>query len=118
MQQIHQFLVLLLPLIFLPLIISVAEVSAAGGWKPIKDPHVIEMAEFAVAEYNKQGQGKGSLKFVAVVSGETQGFFMGRKYRLVLKATDGTATKEYQAIVLEKLWLSFKKLVSFDLIQS
>ncbi|KAK8664925.1 hypothetical protein V6N13_084694 [Hibiscus sabdariffa] len=115
MQQFHHFLVLLLPLIFLPSIIFVMEVSAVGGWTPIKDPHVIKMVEFAVSEYNKQR--KASLKLVTVVSGETQEAFMGKRYRLILKATDGTATRKYQAIVLEKEWFSFKKLVSFDPIQ-
>ncbi|KAK8664924.1 hypothetical protein V6N13_084693 [Hibiscus sabdariffa] len=115
MQQFHHFLVLLLPFIFLPLMISVTEVSAVGEWTPIKNPHVIEMAKFAVGEYNKQRN--ASLKLVTVVSGETQEAFIGKRYRLILKATDGIATREYQAIVLEKEWFSFKKLVSFDPIQ-
>ncbi|KAK8478710.1 hypothetical protein V6N13_096962 [Hibiscus sabdariffa] len=113
MQQFHQFLVLLFPLIFLPSVISVTEVSAVGGWTPIKDindPHVVEIAKFAVDEYNKKGN--TSLTLVTVVSGETQ-VISGTNYRLILKATDGTATKTYQAIVWEDA-LKNKKLTSFE----
>ncbi|KAK8478705.1 hypothetical protein V6N13_096968 [Hibiscus sabdariffa] len=114
MQQFHNFLVLLLPLLLLPLIISdVAEGSLAGRWEPIKDindPHVTEIAEFAVDEFNKQGN--TGLKLVAVVKGETQ-VVSGTNYRLILKATDGTTTKTYQTIVWEDA-LKNKKLTSFE----
>ncbi|KAK8501476.1 hypothetical protein V6N13_096963 [Hibiscus sabdariffa] len=112
MQQFQRFLVLLLSLIFLPLIISVTEVSAVGGWKPIKDindPHVVEIAEFAVDEYNKKGN--TGLKLVTVMRGETQ-VISGTNYLLILKTTNGTATKTYQAVVWEDA-LKNKKLFRF-----
>ncbi|GMI93266.1 hypothetical protein HRI_002995800 [Hibiscus trionum] len=84
MQQFHHFLALVLPLIFLPL--------------------------FAVDQYNKEGN--TGLKLVAVVSGETQ-VVSGTNYRLILKATDETAPKTYQAIVWENDLLN-KKLTSFE----
>ncbi|GMI93267.1 hypothetical protein HRI_002996000 [Hibiscus trionum] len=116
MQQVHHFLVLVLPLLFLSLIISDAsEYSVAGGWTPIKninDPYVTEIAKFAVDEFNKKGNTSLKLVLVAVVSGETQ-VVSGTNYRLILKATYGTATKAYRAIVWENAWLN-KKLTSFE----
>ncbi|XWS19307.1 hypothetical protein CRYUN_Cryun31cG0004300 [Craigia yunnanensis] len=117
MHQNSRFLILLLSLLFLPIIFSDARKDALlGGWTPIeniKDPHVSEIAEFAVAEYNKQS--KTSLKLLKVVKGETQ-VVSGTNYRLVLKATDGAATKAYQAVVWEKTWQNFKNLTSFNLV--
>ncbi|XVE50998.1 hypothetical protein DITRI_Ditri02bG0002200 [Diplodiscus trichospermus] len=117
MHQNSRFLILLLSLLFLPIIFSDARKDAVvGGWtqiENIKDPHVTEIAEFAVSEYNNQS--KTSLKLVKVVKGETQ-VVAGTNYRLVLKATDGSATKTYQAIVWEKPWQNFRKLTSFNLV--
>ncbi|KAK6269125.1 hypothetical protein QUC31_013285 [Theobroma cacao] len=118
MQQNQRFLTLLLSLLFLHLIFSDARKEKGpllGGWTPIeniKDPHVTEIAEFAVSEYNKQS--KSSLKLQKVVKGETQ-VVSGMNYRLVLKATDGgSATKTYQAVVWEKAWQNYKNLTSFN----
>ena len=121
MQQNSRFLILLLPLLFLPFILSDARIEKSalvGGWKPIeniKDSHVTEIAAFAVAEYNKQS--KTSLKLVEVVKGDMQ-VVAGTNYRLVLKATDGAATKVYQAIVWEKEWQHFRNLTSFNLVKA
>ena len=44
-----------------------------GAWQPIKnvtEPHVTEIGEFAVEEYNKES--KSQLTFLSVVKGETQ----------------------------------------------
>ncbi|XVF75215.1 hypothetical protein PTKIN_Ptkin13bG0169800 [Pterospermum kingtungense] len=117
MHQISRSLILSLALLLVPLILSDARKEAlVGGWTPlenINDPHVTEVAEFAVAEYNKQS--KTSLKLLKVVKGEEQ-VVAGTNYRLVLKATDGTATKTYQAVVWEKAWQKFMKLTSFNLV--
>ncbi|KAK8664923.1 hypothetical protein V6N13_084692 [Hibiscus sabdariffa] len=113
MQQFQQILVLLFPLIFFSLIISITEVSAVGEWTPIKDikdPHVVEIAKFAVDEYNKIGN--AGLKLTTVVSGETQ-VVSGTNYRLILKATNKTATKTYRTIVWEDAFKN-KKLTSFE----
>ncbi|PKA58219.1 Cysteine proteinase inhibitor 5 [Apostasia shenzhenica] len=96
--------------------VFVAGAGAAllGGWQPIKnlsDPHVQEIARFAVAEHNKKGS--GLLQLSRVVSGETQ-VVSGVKYRLVLQATGGSgAYGEYEAVVWEKAWVKFRQLLSF-----
>lgn len=118
MQQKSGFLILSLSLLFLPLIFSDARKEAPlGGWRPIKnikDPHVTEIAKFAVEEYNKQS--KGSLKLDKVVKGETQ-VVAGTNYRLVLQAKEGTADNTYQAVVWEKSWLNVRNLTSFNLVK-
>ncbi|KAL3627344.1 hypothetical protein CASFOL_028707 [Castilleja foliolosa] len=93
--------------------------ALVGGWRPIenlKDPEVVDIAKFAVAEHNKQA--KKSLSFVDVVKGETQ-VVSGTKYRLVVTARDGGAAaavepQNYSAIVWYKPWQHLKQLISFD----
>lgn len=88
------------------------DAALVGGWKPIEDPndpHVIEIGQFAVVEYNKQS--KVELKFQSVEKGETQ-VVSGTNYRLVVAAQDGTATNKYQAVVWENA-KQIKKLTSF-----
>ncbi|KAJ4835801.1 hypothetical protein Tsubulata_029235, partial [Turnera subulata] len=92
-----------------------AEAALVGGWKPIKDlkdPHVIEIAEFAVGEYGRQAHAQ--LKLDKVLKGETQ-VVSGVNYRLVLavKQEEGAGSKRYEAIVWEKPWANFKNLTSF-----
>ncbi|KAL5771684.1 hypothetical protein ACOSP7_015838 [Xanthoceras sorbifolium] len=108
--------------LFLALVAIVLPLFAAGasrgplvgGWSPIKDlsdPHVKEIAEFAVAEYNKKS--KAALELQSVVSGETQ-VVAGINYRLVVAAKDGSASaNRYQAVVWEKAWEHSKNLTSF-----
>ncbi|KAL4368321.1 hypothetical protein GQ457_05G031130 [Hibiscus cannabinus] len=119
MLQKQRFLFFLLSLVFLPLVFSEArKLSLAGGWTPIaniSDPHVKEVAEFAVAEYNKLS--KASLKVEKVVKGETQ-VVSGMNYRLLFDANDGTTDKMYEAVVWEKAWENFKSLVSFNLVKA
>ena len=84
-----------------------------GGWQPIKnvtEPHVTEIGEFAVEEYNKES--KSQLKFLSVVKGETQ-VVAGTNYRLIVATKDGGLTKNYQAVVWEKTWEHFRNLTSF-----
>ncbi|KAB2026017.1 hypothetical protein ERO13_D06G160700v2 [Gossypium hirsutum] len=117
MQQNSCFLILSLSILLLSLTFSDARKDAlAGGWTPIKDikdPHVMEIAKFAVDEYNKQS--KVSLKLDEVVKGETQ-VVSGINYKLVLKAKDGSAVNTYEAVVWEKAWLHFRNLTSFTLV--
>jgi cystatin-C len=106
--------------IFVLLFLSVSVISDAvkkdalvGGWTPIKDtkdPHVAEIAQFAVTEYGKQSGVK--LILVKVVKGETQ-VVSGTNYHLVLAAKDKSVTKSYEARVWEKPWLHFRNLTSF-----
>lgn len=82
---------------------------ATGGWEPIEninDPHVKEIAEFAVSEYNKKSNKK--LVFQSVVKGETQ-VVTGQNYRLVIAVKDD----KYEAVVWERVWLHSKILTSF-----
>ncbi|KAE8708932.1 Cysteine proteinase inhibitor 1 [Hibiscus syriacus] len=113
-----RFLIFFLSLVFLPLLFSDArKANLPGGWSPIEDitdPHVTEIAKFAVSEYNKHS--KTSLELEKVVKGESQ-VVSGMNYRLVLKAKDGTAVKTYQAVVWEKEWQNFKSLTSFNLVK-
>ncbi|KAK8501984.1 hypothetical protein V6N13_023243 [Hibiscus sabdariffa] len=113
MQQFQHFLVLLLPLFFHLITSDALKASKHGGWSPIRhihDPYVTQLAEFAVNEYNRQS--KTSLKLVAVESGDTQ-VASGTTYRLLLKATGGTLTRYYRAVVWEKASQGFRKLFLF-----
>ncbi|XP_030456889.2 cysteine proteinase inhibitor 1-like [Syzygium oleosum] len=106
-------LLLLLLLAVLPL-----SALAAGEWNPIKDvhdPHVKEIGEFAVAEFNKEPQHGADLQFQDVIKGETQ-VVSGMNYRLILAAKDlaGATVKNYEAWVWEKPRLHFKQLMSFN----
>ncbi|KAJ0240571.1 Cysteine proteinase inhibitor 5 [Hirschfeldia incana] len=109
---------LLLPLVLLPLYASAS--ARLGGWRPlsdVNDPHVVEIGEFSVSEYNKQS--KSGLKFVSVVSGESQ-VVSGTNYRLIVAVNGGVeianadgASKNYEAIVWEQPWLKSRNLTSF-----
>jgi len=97
------------------MLVSYAARSEAvpGGWEPIKDvkeKHVVEIAEYAVSEYDKRSGAK--LKLVNVVKGATQ-VVAGTNYRLVLKTKGGSAATNYEAVVWEKTWLHFRNLTSF-----
>ncbi|WOK92404.1 multicystatin-like [Canna indica] len=86
----------------------------AGGWTPvsdINDPHIHEVAEFAVSEQNKKQ--KSQLSLTQIVSGKTQ-VVAGINYRLVLVATDEHGKSGmYVATVWEKSWENFMQLTSF-----
>ncbi|KAK7410953.1 hypothetical protein VNO78_02207 [Psophocarpus tetragonolobus] len=88
--------------------------ALVGGWSPIKDvndPDIAEIANYAVTEYDKRSGAK--LKLSSVVKGQTQ-VVAGTNYRLVLETTNGSATKNYRAVVWEKPWIHFRNLTSFD----
>ncbi|KAI5414488.1 hypothetical protein KIW84_040110 [Lathyrus oleraceus] len=85
-----------------------------GGYSPItniNDPHVIEIANFAVTQYDKRSGAK--LEFKKVIKGESQ-VVAGTNYRLTLSAGEGSVSKIYEAVVYEKLWLHFRNLTSFE----
>ncbi|RWV83619.1 hypothetical protein GW17_00054739 [Ensete ventricosum] len=98
----------------------VLEVLTVGGWTPIKnisDPDVGEIAEFAVAEHNHEAS--TNLTLCKVVKGDTQEV-AGINYKLVLEAKDGGVgvVSEYEAVVWEKTWEHFRKLTSFELLET
>ncbi|CAK8564449.1 unnamed protein product [Lathyrus sativus] len=87
---------------------------SVGGYTPIEDindPHVIEIANFAVNQYDKQSGAK--LKLNKVIKGESQ-VVAGTNYHLTLSAGEGSVSKIYEAVVYEKLWLHFRNLTSFE----
>ncbi|CAK8564448.1 unnamed protein product [Lathyrus sativus] len=105
--------------LFLLTVLLMASAAAArkqhqlGGYSPItniNDPHVIEVAKFAVTQYDKQSGAK--LKFNKVIKGESQ-VVAGTNYRLTLSAGVGSVSKIYEAVVWEKSWLHFRNLTSF-----
>lgn len=101
-------------ILLLPLLAAARKGSLLGDWEKIanvKDPHIQEIGEFAVAEYNKQSKGV-TIEFKDVVSGEKQ-VVSGMNYRLVIDAKRGESIGKYQALVWEKPWENFKKLTSF-----
>ncbi|KAJ1427142.1 Cystatin domain [Sesbania bispinosa] len=107
-------------LLLLLLVVSASAASRKGpgpipgGWSPIKDindPHVKEIADYAVTEYNKRSGAK--LKLEKVIKGDTQ-VVAGTNYRLTLAATDGSTSNNYQALVWEKPWQHFRNLTSFN----
>ncbi|KAJ4836163.1 hypothetical protein Tsubulata_037418 [Turnera subulata] len=115
MERRSGFYSVFLPLLVLCLLSAVVTIEA-GGWVPIKDvedPHVREVAQYAVTEHGRLKHLQ--LKLEKVVEGETQ-VDSGITYRLVLTVEEkGADTKDYIIIVVEenaKLHLkSFKKVV-------
>ncbi|KAF3495516.1 hypothetical protein F2Q69_00060102 [Brassica cretica] len=101
-----------LSLILLPLI-AVVE-GNLGGWKKIdnlSDPNVVSLAKYAVDEHNKQS--KANLVFVKIVEGKEQ-VINGKKYDLKIAAKDGGGvTKNYEAVVVERVWAHYRSLESF-----
>jgi cystatin-C len=66
----------------------------------INDPHVIEIANFAVTEYNKENS--KNLKFEKVINGVSSTINDETSYRLTLAANDGSSSNNYGAVVIEK----------------
>ncbi|CAH2078877.1 unnamed protein product [Thlaspi arvense] len=101
-----------LSLILLPLI-SVVE-GNLGGWKEIKDisdPNVVALAKYAIDEHNKES--KANLVYVKIVKGKEQ-VVSGKKYDLTIAAKNGGgATKNYEAVVVERVWEHYRSLESF-----
>ena len=88
-----------------------------GDWTPIKNfknPHVHELAEYAVTAYNYQA--RKHLKFHSIVYGEIQWLPRGTNYRFVIAAIDGenlTITNSYIARVFENTEVGDKTLQAF-----
>jgi cystatin-C len=105
-----------LVLFLLVLLVSMAKNQAKpGGYTPIKDindPHVIEIAKFAITEHNKRV--KTELHFTKVISGESQ-VVAGINYRLTLSARYGSSSKSdpYVAVVYDRPQQHLRNLTYF-----
>ena len=89
----------------------------SSGWVPIpdiNDPHVIDTANFAVTEHDKQTGAK--LKLDNVISGEKKVLVDQTTICLNITASDSAASNKYNIAVVEKL--SFRNLTIFTLLQS
>ncbi|URE37927.1 Cysteine proteinase inhibitor [Musa troglodytarum] len=95
--------------------VSTSHAQSPGGWHPIpdlSDPHVREIAVFAVSKYNVQ-ENKG-LELSQVLAGQQQ-VVSGMNYNLTLLVKDGLSTAKCVAVVYESL-KGEKELKSFVLI--
>lgn len=88
-------------------------VGLVGSYKPIQDvndPHIQQVAKFAVTEHNKQA--KTNLTFDSVIKGESQ-VVAGINYRLVIAAKNGNTVNNYLAEVYDKTYEGSIELISF-----
>ncbi|GLT50983.1 hypothetical protein SLA2020_244340 [Shorea laevis] len=104
-------------LLFLSVSLLLLPLTCVGqeeGWQPIEDlndPRVMEIAKFAVSEFDNQSQ--TYLKLNRILKGEQrQQVISIVQYRLILAVEVGVQTKNYEATVWETDDLS-KKLISF-----
>ncbi|KAK9715075.1 hypothetical protein RND81_06G141500 [Saponaria officinalis] len=101
----------------LSLLAVIATASAiVGSYKPIPDlhdPHVQEIAKYAVSEHNKHTSAARLLEYVEIVKGESQ-VVAGINYRLVISAKDGGGINNFVAVVYEKPWAHYLSLTSFS----
>ncbi|CAJ1941466.1 unnamed protein product [Sphenostylis stenocarpa] len=87
--------------VFVVFALAVAETEIKPSvWEPIEDindPHVTEIANFAVKKYDEEnGQ---SLKLEKVIKGDTEEVRLATFYRLTLSATNGSSSNNYEAVV-------------------
>ncbi|XP_019171504.1 PREDICTED: cysteine proteinase inhibitor 5-like [Ipomoea nil] len=84
-----------------------------GGWSPIKDlkdPVVVEIANFAINTHNKEA--KSNLIFKSVIGGESQ-IVEGLNYKLDIEVEEGNCLNKYEALVWDKPSEKFRQLTSF-----
>ncbi|XP_075481323.1 cysteine proteinase inhibitor 5-like [Primulina tabacum] len=99
------------------LLASASTEASMDGWQTIsnlKDPKVVEIAEFAVKQHNMKV--KIMLRLVSVIKGEIQ-IVTGVNYKLVISATDALAKmteSNYQVVVWDKPWMKERNLTSFE----
>ncbi|KAL4398244.1 hypothetical protein AHAS_Ahas01G0272500 [Arachis hypogaea] len=72
---------------------------------------MFDITQFTITKFNKQSG--ASLKLEKIIKGDTQ-VVSGTNYRLILSASSGFATSNYEAIVWEKPWQNFRSLTSFN----
>jgi len=81
----------------------------------INDPHVIDIGNFAVTEYNKHNN-EAKLIFEKVTNGVVDTVDDVMKYRLTLSTNNGSVSYNFGAIVLEKPLEHLRNLIAFALI--
>ncbi|WCJ30744.1 Cysteine proteinase inhibitor [Euphorbia peplus] len=95
------------------LICIATAVALTGRWVPIKDlkdPNVVEIANFAINEHNKKTN--TNLKLETIEKGDSQ-VVSGMNYRLLMVVNEGASKNKYEAVVWEKARTHLKTLVSF-----
>jgi len=109
--------------IFLILVVLFASLASNQAIRPIQsspvkinDPYVINIATFAVTEYNKQNT-KAKLVFEKPLNGVVDTLNDGINYRLTFSAKNGSTSNDYGAIVLEKPYKHFRNLSAFAHVQ-
>ena len=108
------FIFLFLLFIFFNSSAALGRGAITGGWKPIRnitDSGVIDIGKFAVDEHNKNDH--ASLNFKKLVKGESQ-VVAGTQYNITVTVVDEGRENNYIALVWDKPWQKFRKLVSFD----
>ncbi|KAK2431535.1 cysteine proteinase inhibitor [Trifolium repens] len=79
-------------------------------------PYVIEIANFAVTEYNKQITTTTKLKFEEVINGESRILKIGMIfYHLTLAANNGSTSNNYTTKVWDRPLEHSRGLLSFEL---
>ncbi|KAK2431536.1 cysteine proteinase inhibitor [Trifolium repens] len=79
-------------------------------------PYVIEIANFAVTEYNKQIFTTTKLKFEEVINGESRILKIGMIfYHLTLAANNGSASNNYTTKVWDRPLDHSRGLLSFEI---
>ncbi|CAO2842447.1 unnamed protein product [Amaranthus hypochondriacus] len=92
-----------------------------GGYSLIQnlsEPHVIEVARFAIKEHNKMQHKGHMLKFLSIFKGWSQ-VVAGVNYRLIITAKrlhSRDVAHRYEALVYERPWEHFMNLTSFKMI--
>ncbi|CAJ2652955.1 unnamed protein product [Trifolium pratense] len=96
-----QSLVLILVVLFASAATNQAISTSDSSLVNISDPHVIEIANFALTEYNKKNN-EVKLKYEKVINGISAIIDDETNYCLTLAANNGSSSNNYGADVLEK----------------
>ncbi|KAL2892523.1 Cysteine proteinase inhibitor 5 [Bienertia sinuspersici] len=92
---------------------SASQKKKVGGFEPAdpNDPKIIEIATWAVDEYNKE---KGTcLKFAAIWKADQQ-VVSGMRYSFTLKVANGENFNICLAQVYDQPWTNTRRLVGFE----
>ncbi|KEH16348.1 putative Cystatin domain-containing protein [Medicago truncatula] len=82
---------------------------------PLNGYDVIEIAKFAVTEYDKQTGAK--LKFKNIIKGESKFAEGFTGYHLIISADNGSISNNYETFVCTTVYVPTWKLISFRPVQ-